>query len=160
MPADREQPRTHLEAQEHEARAREAREQRDHEAAVSIGETSWIDRSILARRIALRFSRRLIRCGASAALGRRLRGGSANLEPNSTGRHDPAAQAGARREDPVVSHLVGARWRDQRDETVDQRALLHQDVRGAVAPTRLQAKQKPAIRVLLQAIVRRGGRAT
>jgi hypothetical protein len=68
-------------------------------------------------------------------------------------RHDPAAQARARCQDPVVPHLVGSRRRNQRNEAVDQLAALHRDVRGAVAPAGLQAKQKPAILAFLEPFI-------
>lgn len=68
--------------------------------------------------------------------------------------HDSAAQARARREDPVISHLVRARRRNQRHQAVDQLAALHRDVRGAVAPARLQANHEPAIGALLEPFVR------
>jgi hypothetical protein len=42
--------------------------------------------------------------------------------------HDALAQAGTRREDPVVAELVGARGRDQRNEPVEQVAAFYQDV--------------------------------
>jgi hypothetical protein len=55
-----------------------------------------------------------------------------------------------------TTHLVGSGRRDQRDEGVDELASLHQDVGGAVAPAGLEAKQEPAIRVLFEAVIRKG----
>jgi hypothetical protein len=85
---------------------------------------------------------------------RAVSGVGVRLELGLTRRHDPIALARARRQEAVVSHLMGSRWRDQRDETVDQLASLHLNVRGAVAPAGLQAKRESAVGLLLEAIVR------
>ena len=80
---------------------------------------------------------------------RRVVGGSFNLGIG----HDPIALALTRRQDPVVPNLMGARRWNQRHETFDELASLHEDVCGAVAPAGLQAQNEPSVRVFFESLV-------
>jgi len=68
-------------------------------------------------------------------------------------RHDPTPLARARRQDPVIPHLMGAGGWNQWDESFDQLASLHQDVRGSVAPAGLEAECELTIRAHFESIV-------
>jgi hypothetical protein len=68
-------------------------------------------------------------------------------------RHDPITLTRARRQDPVIPHLVGSgRW-NQRHESFDQLASLHQDVTGSIAPAGFEAECELTIRPLFESIV-------
>ena len=94
-----------------------------------------------------RFSR-AARAGVTAEP-RRVVGGTLKLGSG----HDPIALAGTRCQDPVVPNLMGARRWNQRHETFDELASLHEDVCGAVAPAGLQAQNEPSVRVFFESLV-------
>jgi hypothetical protein len=56
----------------------------------------------------------------------------------------------------VVADLVGARRRNEGDQPLQQLGALHQDVRRAVAPARLEVQGEPSVGTRFEAIVREG----
>ena len=68
-------------------------------------------------------------------------------------RHGPIALARARRQNPVIPHLVGARRWNQRHESFDQLASFHQDMRGAVAPAGFEADGESTIWAFFESIM-------
>ena len=54
-------------------------------------------------------------------------------------RHNPIAVAGARGENTMIAHLVGAGWRDQGCKFFEQFQGFEDHVRGSVAPAVLEA---------------------
>ena len=62
-----------------------------------------------------------------------------------TARYDAIPLACTWAQDPVVTHEVEARWRDQRCELLHEFLGLEDDVGGAVAPAVLEAVEEPSI---------------